>query len=199
MDHGAQFRRVASVFCLVAAPAVIVAAFVFAPFGNDETGKEIVNAVALNQWSYTVAPVTLTVGIFLLIPAVVTALGLAATRAPYLAYIGGGMAIAGYVALPMTFVGPQVAMALSATGASPEQSATVIDKLLSGSVVLNLFSAVFVTGHIVGTTILGVALIRSRVIAGWAGASVAVSQPIHLVAHIIESKPIDVLAAKLPG
>lgn len=197
MELGGQFKRVASVFCLVAAPAVIVATFVVAPFGNDETGKEIVSAVAANQWAYTIVPVALTIGILLLIPAVMTAIGLAARRAPYLAYIGGGMAIAGYVALPSTFAGPQAALALSAAGVSPDQAAAVIDKLLSGSVVLNLLSVVFVAGHILGTTVLGVALIRARVVAIWAGALFVVSQPIHLVAHIVESKPLDLVAFSL--
>lgn len=197
MEHGAQFRRLASVFCLVAAPAVIVAAFVIAPFGNDETGKEIVGAVAANRWAYTVVPVALTAGILLLIPAVMTAIGLAAVRSPYLAYIGGGMAIAGYVALPSTFLGPQAAMALSAAGVSPDQAAAVIDKLMSGSVVLNVLSVVFVAGHILGTTVLGLALIRARVVAIWAGAMVVVSQPIHLLAHLIESKPADLVAFSL--
>lgn len=197
MEHGAQFRRLASVFCLVAAPAVIVAAFIVAPFGNDETGKEIVSAVVPNQWAYTVVPVALSVGILLLIPAVMTAIGLAAARAPYLAYIGGGMAIAGYVALPSTFVGPQAALALSGAGVSPEQAAAVVDRLLTGSAVLNVLSVVFVVGHILGTTILGVALIRARVVAIWAGALIVVSQPIHLVAHIIESKPADLIAFSL--
>ena len=194
MDHGAQFRRLASVFCLVVAPAVILGAFIIAPFGNDETGKEIVSAVSGNQWAYTVVPVALTVGILLLIPAVVTAIGLAAPRTPYLAYIGGGMAVAGYASLLSTFTGPQVAMALSAAGVSPDQAAAVIDKLASGSVVFNLLTFVFVAGHILGTTILGVALIRARVVAIWAGATIVVSPPIHLVAHVIESKPADLVS-----
>ena len=199
MEHGAQFRRLASVFCLVMAPALIVGAFVVAPFGNDETGKEIVSSVAANQWAYTWVPVVLAIAVLLLIAGVVTAIGLAAPRAPYLAYIGGGMAIAGYVALMSTFTAPQVALALSAAGVSPEQAATVIDKLNGGSVVLNLLSVVFVAGHILGTTILGVALVRARVVAIWAGALVVVSQPIHLVAHIIESKPADLVAFTLLG
>lgn len=197
MEHAAQFRRLASVFCLVAAPAVIVAAFVIAPFGNDETGKEIVSAVAANRWAYTVVPVVLTVGILLLIPAVVTAIGLAAAGAPYLAYIGGGMAIAGYVALISTFAGPQAALALSGAGVPPDQAAAVVDKLLTDSAVFNLLSVVFVVGHILGTTLLGIGLIRARVAAVWAGALVAVSQPIHLVAHIVESKPLDLIAFTL--
>ena len=194
MEHGVEFRRLASVFSLVAAPAVILGGFVIAPFGNDETGKEIVSAVASNQWAYTVVPVVLTVGILLLIPAVITAIGLAARRAPYLAYVGGGMAVAGYASLLSTFTGPQVAMALSAAGVSPDQAATVIDKMNSGSIVFNLLTFVFVAGHILGTTILGVALIRARVVVWWAGAMIAVSPPIHLVAHIVESKPADLVS-----
>lgn len=197
MEHGAQFRRLASVFCLVMAPAVILGAFIIAPFGSDETGKEIVGAVAANQWAYTVVPVVLTVGVLLLIPAVVTAIGLAAVRAPYLAYIGGGMAVAGYASLLSTFTGPQVAMALAAAGVPTQQAATVIDKMTSGSVVLNLLTFVFVAGHILGTTILGVALVRAHVVALWAGALIAISPPIHLVAHIVESKPADLVSFSL--
>jgi hypothetical protein len=45
----------------------------------------------------------------------------------------------------------------------------------------------FVIGHVLGTTLLGVAMWRSRIVGRWAAVAVMVSQPIHFIAAVIVS------------
>jgi hypothetical protein len=134
------------------------------------------------------------VAVLLLIPALIAVSRLAGTRAPYPAYIGGSLAIAGYVSLLPTMMVEQTAMAMGRAGVPDSTAASVLDRLSDGSLVLGILMGIFVAGHILGTTILGIALIRARVVALWAGAAVAASQPLHFVAHIIEVKALDVVA-----
>lgn len=55
--------------------------------------------------------------------------------------------------------------------------------------------AVFVIGHVLGTVLLGIAAIRTRLIPLWAGIALAVCQPLHFAALVIVgSQPLDVAA-----
>jgi hypothetical protein len=193
MPNPTRLRRLLSAACLVVAPTLLVAAFVLAPFGSDDTSSEIVALVEHNQTAYTAVPVLLAVATLLLIPALMATIRLAGIRAPYLAYIGGSLAIAGYVSLLPTMMVEQTAMAMSRAGVPASTAASVLDSLSDGSLVLGILMGVFVAGHILGSTILGIALIRARVVALWAGGAVAVSQPLHFVAHIMDVKALDIV------
>lgn len=49
--------------------------------------------------------------------------------------------------------------------------------------------AAYVLGHVIGTVLLGIALVRSQRIPAWAGVAIAVSQPIHFVAFVVLGSP----------
>jgi hypothetical protein len=51
----------------------------------------------------------------------------------------------------------------------------------------------FVFGHLIGTTILGVALWRSHAVPSWAALLLAVSQPIHLASVLLDNRPLDLV------
>jgi len=52
---------------------------------------------------------------------------------------------------------------------------------------------IFVAGHLFGTTLLGVALWRSRVAPTWLAIGLTVSQPIHLASVMTGIRPIDLV------
>jgi hypothetical protein len=52
---------------------------------------------------------------------------------------------------------------------------------------------VVVFGHLIGTTILGLALWRSHAGASWAALLLAVSQPIHLASVMLGNRPLDLV------
>lgn len=56
-------------------------------------------------------------------------------------------------------------------------------------------TGIFVLGHVVGTVLLGIALLRSGRIPAWAAWTVICSQPLHFVAAVILGSPtLDLLA-----
>lgn len=55
---------------------------------------------------------------------------------------------------------------------------------------INVATAVFVVGHVLGTVLLGVTILRSQVFPSWTGWLVAVSQPLHFVAFVVLGSPV---------
>ena len=53
----------------------------------------------------------------------------------------------------------------------------------------NVAVVVFVLGHVIGTVLLGLALLRSRTVPVWAAILTVVSQPMHFVAFVILGSP----------
>jgi 2-keto-3-deoxy-L-rhamnonate aldolase RhmA len=63
---------------------------------------------------------------------------------------------------------------------------------------VNLSIGVFVLGHVVGTVLFGVALLRTGVIPAWAAWALTVSQPLHfVVAVFLDNPPLDLFAWSL--
>ena len=68
----------------------------------------------------------------------------------------------------------------------------------AGHPTIGIAIGVFVLGHVVGTVLLGLALLRSGRIPAWAGWAIAVSQPLHFVATVILGSPqVDFVAWSL--
>lgn len=51
--------------------------------------------------------------------------------------------------------------------------------------VVGIATVVFVVGHVLGTVLLGVAMLRSRCVPAWAAVITIMSQPLHFVAAVI--------------
>ncbi len=65
---------------------------------------------------------------------------------------------------------------------------------------ITVAGVVFVAGHVLGTVLLGVALLRTRSFPTWTGVCVAVSQPLHAVAFVVLASPtLDLVGWGLLG
>jgi uncharacterized protein YcgI (DUF1989 family) len=84
---------------------------------------------------------------------------------------------------------------VSKAGLSAAQAAAVVD---AGHPSIDVATGVFVLGHVIGTVLLGLALLRSGRIPPWAGWAITVSQPLHFVATVILGSPqVDFVAWSL--
>ena len=65
---------------------------------------------------------------------------------------------------------------------------------------ITVATGIFVVGHVVGTTLLGVTLLRSSTAPPWAGWCVTVSQPLHFIAFVVLGSPVlDLVGWSLLG
>ena len=115
-------------------------------------------------------------------------------RVPILTTIGLTLAVVGYTCLAVGNSFGELSTAL--VGSHPEVDRATAYALGAGlelGPVSNLTGTLFVFGHLIGTTILGLALWRSHAVPSWAALLLAVSQPIHLASVLLDNRPLDLV------
>jgi hypothetical protein len=115
-------------------------------------------------------------------------------RTPVLTTISMVLAVPGFLAL---FAGGSYGDVLAyVTGTVPgidHEAAYRIGYGMESSPQSGALITIFVIGHLVGTTLLGVALWRARIAPTWLAAGLTVSQPIHLASVMTGIRPIDLV------
>jgi hypothetical protein len=192
-----RIRRIFSAVCLILGPALFCLGILIRPSGSDETGEELLAYVRSNGAIVHLHDLMSIAAIFLLVPALIGAMHVLRSRAPLLGYLGGGLALVGFVSLFGMIALDGVALDMVRHGGSQADMAAVLDRAMNQDPILITMTMVFVVGHIVGATLLGIGLYRARIVTLWSAAAVAVSQPMHFIAHGVENKPLDVVAFAL--
>ena len=86
----------------------------------------------------------------------------------------------------------QVLWSAQEVGLSTTQASALF---LAAHPTIDIAIGIFVMGHVPGTVLLGIALVRSGRVPAWAGWVTAVSQPLHFVATVILGSPqVDFVA-----
>jgi hypothetical protein len=179
---------------IVAAPVLLGLTNFLGPYAGDApSGAALLAKAATVRESFLAAQWFGLLGILAFLPATLGVMRLARRGAPSLSLIGGSLALAGYacglglatldaVTWEMLSFGNRSVMGslLDRVGNNPE----------FGVILLS-----FVVGHVLGSLLLGVALIRARAVPLWAGALFTIGVPVHLVAHISSLQPVDVTSA----
>ena len=149
--------------------------------GQDDTtprGALLISAAhpTADKW-FTFAAM---VGCLLLVPAVLGAMSLVRVRAARLGLIGGALMIAGYICyFGLLFQGYATIALAEHGGASPDNTAT--QDLIMNQASFIVVALTFVIGNIIGTFLLGLALLRAHVVPRWAGLCILAWPVLHLV------------------
>jgi hypothetical protein len=180
-----RFRRIAQAAALFTAPW----AFVLSNAGDawmtrhgeenlTQKGALMVAAAHpdLDKWSIFAA----LVGCLLLVPAVLGAMNLVRYRAARLGLIGGVLMIAGYICYFGLCFQSYATIAMAQHGGASADHLAVL-KLTQNQAFYVLPALTFVLGNVVGTVILGVALMRAHVIPRWAGICIVVWPVLHFI------------------
>lgn len=108
-----------------------------------------------------------------------------------------GLAVPGYLCLGVLLAEDSLLWSGTHSGADPRQVALLLGSLHPA---MNVGLGVFVVGHVLGTVLFGIALLRSGRVPAWAAWAVALSQPLHFVAAVIVGSPtLDLIAWSLTG
>ena len=131
-------------------------------------------------------------GVLLLVPGVILTARVCRDAAPRLTAWALALAVPGYLSMGMMLGYDHVVWSATHAHLSATQAAAVVDAAHPS---LDVSIGVFVIGHVVGTVLLGLALLRSGRIPAWAAWAIAVSQPIHFIATVILGSPqVDFVA-----
>jgi hypothetical protein len=169
-----QFRWVAPAIALFTAPWALALSNAASAWMTQDTGKDDMTAKGaleladahplLDKWAIFAAMV----GCLLVIPAVLGTMRLVRYGAARVGLVGGIMMIAGYVCyFGLTFQS-YATNALAQQGGISAGDVKVVE-LIEDQAFFIIPALVFVLGNIVGTFLLGLALIRAHAIPLWAG------------------------------
>ena len=170
-----RLSRIVSAVALVASPLLLLAYFATFPAYGEIHGDEIARAVAADPSMARIADVFAFAAAFLAVPATLAYMRLLRTGSPRLATLGGGAAIVGWIALVGVLMTDVVATEIGGHGA-------LFVDVYSSPIVVGL-SAVAAL-HIGGTVLIGVALIRTRLVGLPLGIAFTVATPTHLAANL---------------
>jgi hypothetical protein len=97
---------------------------------------------------------------------------------------GMALAVAGFSLLWATTSMDFAALAGAQSHIGVDATANLLENL-NASPAQIVATAIFVLGHIIGTVLIGIGLLRTRTIPAWSAWALIISQPMHLVFAII--------------
>jgi hypothetical protein len=173
-------------------PAAIAFLRLLLPYYTADDTAGIVSAVRAHPGQQSAVLWLAYVGILTLVPGLFAAARVSREGAPRLTTWSLALAVPGYLSLGMFLGSDHLLWSAQEAGLSAADSVALAD---AGHPSMGLALGVFVIGHVVGTVLLGLALLRSRRIPAWAAWAVTVSQPLHFVATVVLGSPqVDFVA-----
>jgi hypothetical protein len=191
----ASTRRVGVALAMLVAPWFIVVAetvhAIVSPEGADDLDPAVSLAMTADHPTLTAwGGLAGMLGALLLVPAVLGIMRLVRTGAARLGLVGGVLTAAGYVAyFALLFHGVGTEQAMVSVGGSMRQNVAILDEFMTQPWTVWV-GPLFVLGNIVGTFLLGLALVRSRA-AGWMAGFGLIAWP---VLHVVSFNPLFEMA-----
>jgi hypothetical protein len=182
-----RLLRVVLAVAIVGGPLAFVVGGVLAPSIHDTGSSSIAANAAADPTANALHLAAFVVASYLLPLGAIGLARLAWRRTPWLATIGGLLAVVGW--LPFSALAAlddlTVAMANLPSSAS---YAPLLDRFTTDPV-MNGYLLVYVIGHLVAYVLLGAALLRGRVVPRWAAWSIIASSPLTIAAFVLPGSP----------
>ena len=176
---------------LVLFPLLILTYWLLYPaYGLLDSGATL-RAIDGHTARTATADIFVFIGAFLAAPATLALMRVLNARSPKLATIGGALHLFGWIAIIGVVMGDVIAVQM-VDGGTPSPDIVQLYRHIMSSppvIALNLIA----TLHVIGGTMLGVALWRTRVVPLWAAVAATFAQPIHLVSNIAGILWIDAM------
>jgi len=176
-------RTVAALLLPVGPAAVAVLRYVL-PYETTDGAKEVVREVATHQTTQSLVVWLGFLATLTLVPGVLAVGKVARSSAPRLTAIALALVVPAYLCIGWLVSSDAAVLFSVRHGLSTADAA---DSYNSLHPVVLVAGVVFVVGHVVGTVLLGCALLRVTAVPRAAAWAVLVSQPVHFVAAVILS------------
>lgn len=179
-------------------PLMFAAAGLVAPYATDAAGKEIARDIAAHQGATELSVWLWTVGTVLFLPGLVAVALLAVARSARLGLWGSVLFGTGLIAVNATPNLDAVALGGFGKGVSEDSVVRIADGVNELAVV-NGPILYFVVAHVVGAILLGVALLRGRVIPAWAAWLLILSMPLNVAGYVIGIAALTAVSFVMPA
>ena len=184
--------RTALALLLPIGPAAIALLRFVLPYYTTDTSDEIARKIADHQSAENAVVWLGFVGMLTLVPAVLAVGKVARAEAPRLTAVALALLVPGYLVLGWLISSDAAALFAVRQGLPTDVVADAYSDIHPGALVAGV---IFVIGHVIGTVLLGCALLRGTTIPRWASIAIIVAQPLHFVAAVIVSSHSLDLAA----
>ena len=186
-----RVRQTVLAVSLVVFPLSILTYWLLYPAYGLIDSEAVLRAIDGHAARTATADVFVFTGAFLAAPATLALMRVLNARSPKLATIGGAMHLLGWIAIVGVVMGDVIAVQMVNGGTPSPDIVALYRRIMSSAPVITL--NIIATLHVIGGTILGIALWRTRVVPLWAGVAATLAQPIHLVSNIAGLFWIDVM------
>lgn len=184
-------RVFAALVVPIGAACVAVLRYVL-PYTTSDDSADAVSAIAAAPGRQSLVVWLGFIAVLTLVPGVLFVGRVTRSRAPRLTAAALLLLVPGYLAIGFLVAG-DAATWYAVTHDFPEEA--TVGLFEGGHPALLASAGVFVLGHVLGTVLLGIALLKSRSVAPVAAWLVIVSQPAHFVAAVIVGSHVLDLAA----
>lgn len=174
-------RTLAALVLPIGPASVAVLRYVL-PYDATDSGTEIVRDIAAQQDRANVIVWLGLVAVLTLVPAVMWVGRVTVRTAPKLTAAALVLLVPAYLSLAFLVCSDAIALYGVKHGIATD---TVADMYSGVHPVVLVGGFLFVLGHVFGTILLGIAMLRGGAIPKWGGIATLLSQPIHFVAAII--------------
>lgn len=184
--------RVLAAVVLPIGPAVVAVLRFILPYTTADDSADAVRDVTAHQTAQSVVVWLGFLACLTLVPGVIYAGRIVSRSAPRLAAVATILLVVGYISLAWLTVGDAYLL----FGIRHHLPQSVLESMYDGSVhpAASVAAGLFVLGHVLGTILLGVGMLRGRATAVWAALVTIAAQPIHfLAAVIVGSHSLDLL------
>lgn len=184
--------RILAALILPIGPLAVAGLRYVLPYFSAATPRETATDVLAAQGRQSAVLWLGLIATFTLLPGVLAVGRLTRRGAPKLTAAAMLLVVPGYLALTY-MIGSDLVLWTGAHAGLDASSLTGLAETIHPT--SNVAVAVFVLGHVIGTVLLGLALLRSRTVPGWAALVTVVAQPLHFVALVIVgSRELDFVA-----
>jgi hypothetical protein len=174
-------RWLAAVLLPIGPAAVAILRYIL-PYTTADSSPDVVRLVAAHQTAQSAVVWLGFIAGLTLVPGVVYAGRVVAREAPRLAAAATILLVTGYLSLAWLTVGDAYLL----FGVRHHLSQAVLTGMYDGvHPAATVASILFVLGHVLGTILLGVGMLRGRVVPTWAAVATIIAQPVHFVAAVI--------------
>jgi hypothetical protein len=183
--------RILAAVLLPIGPAAVAALRFILPYTTADDSKTVVRDVAAHQTAQSAVVWLGLVAGLTLVPGVIFAGRAVGRGAPRLAAMATVLLVPGYISLSW-LSSADAALYYGVRHGVPHE---VLAGLYDGShPAATVAGVLFVVGHVLGTILLGVGMLRSRIVPVWAAVATIIAQPVHFVAAVVvSSHPLDLV------
>lgn len=187
-----QASRLLAALVLPIGPLAVAGLRYVLPYFDATSSSEVASGVLAAEGRQSAVLWLGLVATFTLLPGVIAVGRLTRRQAPRTTAAAMLLVVPGYLAM-IYMIGSDLVLWTGARGGLDVEALTRLADTFHPT--SNIAAVVFVLGHVIGTVLLGIALLRSRAVPLWAAVTTIVAQPLHFVAFVILVSPtLDTVA-----